>query len=139
MLSNAMCCGVRRATVPVKTLIFDIDDTLYPVSSGFSDHRNGPVVCAFMMKYLGFDTEQEAMALRKEVFTKYHSTLKGLTMANEEGRLRRPFRKEDLSQWYVDNCDYKGFLRRDEACSLRVPSFLCRPDPNPLDRCSSPF
>merc|ERR1711907_646234 len=105
----------KSHTVPIRTLIFDIDDTLYPVSSGFSEHRNGPVVREFMMKNLGFKSEEEAMALRKEVFTKHHSTLKGLKAADSEGRLRKPFHPEMLTRWYVDNCDFKGFLKRDEA------------------------
>ena len=48
----------------VDTLIFDVDDTLYPVSSGFSKHRNGPIVAKFMVDELGFETEAEALALR---------------------------------------------------------------------------
>ena len=50
-------------TNSVDTLIFDVDDTLYPVSSGFSKHRNGPIVARFMVDELGFETEAEALAL----------------------------------------------------------------------------
>ena len=45
------------------TLIFDVDDTLYPVSSGFSKHRNGPIVARFMVDEFGFESEAEALAL----------------------------------------------------------------------------
>ena len=51
----------------VDTLIFDVDDTLYPVSSGFSKHRNGPIVARFMVDELGFESEAEALALRDAV------------------------------------------------------------------------
>ena len=70
----------------VETLIFDIDDTLYPMSSGFSDHRQG-LVCKFMVERLGFATAEEAKTLRDEYFQRYHATVKGLTIAEEEGRL----------------------------------------------------
>ena len=33
------------AMAEIDTLIFDIDDTLYPMSCGFSDHRNGKIIC----------------------------------------------------------------------------------------------
>ena len=63
--------------VAVTTLIFDVDDTLYPVSSGFSDHRNGAVVQDFMVDELGFADRASARAFRDEVFREHHSTLKG--------------------------------------------------------------
>ena len=47
----------------VDTLIFDVDETLYPVSSGFSKHRNGPIVARFMVDELGFESEAEALKL----------------------------------------------------------------------------
>ena len=34
----------------VDTLIFDIDDTLYPVDTGFTGHRNVDVVREFMVQ-----------------------------------------------------------------------------------------
>ena len=77
--------------VEVDTLIFDIDDTLYPASSGFSDHRADIAVTGFMVERLGFTSVEEAWELRNEFFQKYHSMLKGLTVAAEEGRLSRNF------------------------------------------------
>ena len=95
---------------PLDTLIFDIDDTLYPQSSGFSDHRNGPVVARFMTSELGFATEAEALALRTEMFQKYHSTLKGLKVASEEGRLPKPFELYSLGRYWAEHCEFATFL-----------------------------
>ena len=87
----------------VDTLIFDVDDTLYPVSSGFSKHRNGPIVARFMVDELGFESEAEALALRDEVFRATHSTLKGLTLASREGRLPKPFDEPMLGEYLCGN------------------------------------
>ena len=91
------------ATNTVDTLIFDVDDTLYPVSSGFSKHRNGPIVAKFMCDELGFESEAEALALRDEVFRATHSTLKGLTLASREGRLPKPFAEPMLGEYLCGN------------------------------------
>jgi putative hydrolase of the HAD superfamily len=96
--------------VEVDTLIFDIDDTLYPVSSGFSDHRNDIAVNGFMVEKLGFTSTEEAWALRNEFFQKYHSTLKALTVASEEGRLPGRFVAEELAEWWAEHCDYDRYL-----------------------------
>jgi hypothetical protein len=87
----------------VDTLIFDVDDTLYPVSSGFSKHRNGPIVAKFMCDELGFESEAEALKLRDEVFRATHSTLKGLTLASQEGRLPKPFAEPMLGKYLCGN------------------------------------
>ena len=101
----------------VRTLIFDIDDTLYPVSSGFSDHRNGAVICKFMVERLGFASDEEALRLRNEYFQRYHSTLKGLTVATEEGKLSIPFKQEDLGEFWAEHCDFGKYLQP-------VPAFI---------------
>lgn len=36
----------------VTTLIFDVDDTLYDVSLGFTEHRNGEIVQQYMVDHL---------------------------------------------------------------------------------------
>ena len=41
---------------PVTTLVWDIDDTLYDVGTGFTAHRNGDAVFDFMVEALGFET-----------------------------------------------------------------------------------
>ena len=97
----------------VDTLIFDVDDTLYPVSSGFSKHRNGPIVARFMVDELGFATEAEALALRDEVFRATHSTLKGLTLASQEGRLPKPFAEPMLGEYWAAHCDFDAYLPRN--------------------------
>lgn len=99
------------ASGELDTLIFDIDDTLYPMSSGFSDHRNGPVVAKFMTSELGFGSEEEALALRTEMFQKYHSTLKGLKVASEEGRLPKPFELYSLGRYWAEHCEFTTFLK----------------------------
>ncbi|CAE7363301.1 ppaX [Symbiodinium natans] len=97
----------------IDAILFDLDDTLYPVSTGFSDHRNGEVVCKFMMDYLGFDSMQSAKTLRDEYFQRYHSTMKGLNMATKDGRLPKPFRQEELGQFWADHCDFERFIHPD--------------------------
>ena len=38
----------------ITTLIFDVDDTLYDVGTGFTAHRNGEIVQKFMVDELNF-------------------------------------------------------------------------------------
>eukprot|EP00980_Cylindrotheca_fusiformis_P008185 scaffold1734_cov196-Cylindrotheca_fusiformis.AAC.7 len=72
---------------PVTTLIFDVDDTLYDVATGFTAHRNGDAVQKFMVDHLKFPTTAAAMKVQDEYFSKYHSTAKALTVAEQEGKL----------------------------------------------------
>lgn len=102
-------------SVRIDTLIFDIDDTLYSASSGFSAHRNGDVITAFMMARLGFESRAEALSLRDEYFKKHHSTLKGLAMADKEGRLPRPFVQEELGQFWAQHCDFERYLKPNSS------------------------
>eukprot|EP00928_Gymnodinium_smaydae_P082526 TRINITY_DN65866_c0_g1_i1.p1 TRINITY_DN65866_c0_g1~~TRINITY_DN65866_c0_g1_i1.p1 ORF type:complete len:281 (+),score=33.88 TRINITY_DN65866_c0_g1_i1:91-843(+) len=81
------------------------------MSSGFSEHRNGPIIANFMVEKLGFSSREEAMTLRNEVFRKYHSTLKGLTVASAEGLLPKPFHQEDLGEYWADAADFATFLK----------------------------
>jgi len=112
---------VRSATtMSLDTLIFDIDDTLYPQSCGFSEHRNGPVVAKFMVDELGFGSEAEALALRTEMFQKYHSTLKGLKVASDEGRLPRPFDMYSLGRYWAAHCDFAGHLAPNPALRAQL-------------------
>lgn len=99
----------------ITTVIFDIDDTLYPASCGFSGHRNGPIVAKFMVDELGFSSEKEALALRDDYFRRYHSTLKGLSVASSEGKLRNEFRQESLGEYWAKNCEFEKFLKRDDG------------------------
>lgn len=70
----------------VTTLIFDVDDTLYDVGCGFSDHRNYEGAPNFMVESLGFRDFESAKKIRDEYFERYHSTTKALTVAELEGR-----------------------------------------------------
>mmetsp|Transcript_27441 Transcript_27441/g.82370 ORF Transcript_27441/g.82370 Transcript_27441/m.82370 type:complete len:273 (-) Transcript_27441:21-839(-) len=108
------------APPPLDTLIFDIDDTLYPVSSGFSDHRNGPVVAKFMTAELGFASEAEALELRDAQFREHHSTLKGLKVASDEGRLPKPFDLYSLGRYWAEHCDYAGHLAPNPALRAQL-------------------
>mmetsp|Transcript_8901 Transcript_8901/g.27835 ORF Transcript_8901/g.27835 Transcript_8901/m.27835 type:complete len:273 (+) Transcript_8901:182-1000(+) len=97
------------------TLIFDIDDTLYPVSARFSEHRNGPVVAKFMCEQLGFESEREALELRDEMFREHHSTLKGLAVASAAGRTPKPFEEKSLGAYWAAHCDFAGYLPPNDA------------------------
>lgn len=97
----------------ISTLIFDVDDTLYDVGTGFTAHRNGGAVAQFMVEKLGFSDIKAAQALRDEYFELYHSTAKALTVAEEEGKFppmeRSPtprFRAQDLAEYWANNLDY---------------------------------
>ena len=70
----------------ITTLIFDVDDTLYDVGSGFTAHRNGGAVQQFMVDRYGFPSLEAAKHVRDEYFAKYHATGKALSVAQEEGR-----------------------------------------------------
>ena len=56
------------ASAPITTLVFDIDDTLYDVGCGFTEHRNGGAVFSFMVKKLGFKNAAAAKVVRDESF-----------------------------------------------------------------------
>ncbi|CAJ1454462.1 unnamed protein product, partial [Effrenium voratum] len=99
--------------VDIDAILLDVDDTLYPVSSGFSDHRNGEVICKYMVDFLGFESTSSAKILRDEYFQRYHSTMKGLNVAMQEGRLPKPFYQEQLGQYWADHCDFARFLHAD--------------------------
>eukprot|EP00537_Pseudo-nitzschia_pungens_P006011 CAMPEP_0172362366 /NCGR_PEP_ID=MMETSP1060-20121228/5987_1 /TAXON_ID=37318 /ORGANISM="Pseudo-nitzschia pungens, Strain cf. cingulata" /LENGTH=357 /DNA_ID=CAMNT_0013084859 /DNA_START=69 /DNA_END=1142 /DNA_ORIENTATION=+ len=93
----------------VSTLIFDVDDTLYDVASGFTAHRNGPVIWKYMVDHLGFETQETAKALRDEYFEQYHSTAKALTVAQTEGKFpggAPVFDAKHMSEYWVNHLDY---------------------------------
>merc|ERR1719491_2572596 len=70
----------------ISTVIFDVDDTLYDVASGFTAHRNGDLIRQYMVDHYGFASLEAAGALRDQYFAKYHSTAKALTVAQNEGK-----------------------------------------------------
>ena len=106
---------------------------LYDVHTGFTASRNGPAVYRFMMQYLNFPTEASAKLVRDEYFERYHSTAKGLQMAEQEGRFppavdeshHQPisqshsteaprFRTEDLADYWATQLDF-SLLRGPKA------------------------
>mmetsp|Transcript_16901 Transcript_16901/g.25570 ORF Transcript_16901/g.25570 Transcript_16901/m.25570 type:complete len:257 (-) Transcript_16901:1341-2111(-) len=94
----------------ITTLIFDVDDTLYDVGSGFTAQRNGEVVQKYMVERLGFKTMEEANAVRNEYFERYHATGKALTVAQAEGKFPSnapKFDVQDLSSYWAQNVDYE--------------------------------
>lgn len=101
----------------ITTLIFDVDDTLYDVGTGFTAHRNTEGAQSFMVKYLNFPDKHSAKIVRDEYFIKYHSTAKALQVAEKEGRLPTPpgnenregklFDPKDLAEWWATNLDFK--------------------------------
>ncbi|CAK9096761.1 unnamed protein product [Durusdinium trenchii] len=66
-----------------------------------------------MVEHLSFESAESAKILRDEYFQRYHSTMKGLTIATEEGRLPKPFKQEELGQYWADHCDFAKFIRAD--------------------------
>ena len=43
------------------TIFFDIDDTLYDVTTGFTAFRNGTSVCKLMRSTLGFTSDEQLL------------------------------------------------------------------------------
>jgi hypothetical protein len=127
-----------QAPREITTLIFDIDDTLYPVrlaprtrrgarcqtqvSSRFSDHRNGAIVADFMVDALGFASQEAALKVRDEYFRKYHSTLKGLSVATSEGKLPKPFEEHMLGEYWAKHCEFEKFLPPNLALAQQLKS-----------------
>lgn len=103
----------------ITTIIFDVDDTLYDVATGFTKRRNGEVVYDFMVEKLGFVDRTSAKRVRDEYFARYHATAKALLIAQQEGQFPRDapqFDPIDLAQYWVDHLDYRS-LRSDSTKS----------------------
>jgi putative hydrolase of the HAD superfamily len=129
------------ATTTITTLIFDVDDTLYDVGTGFTAHRNGEKVQQFMVDNLNFPDLASAKAVRDEYFAKYHATAKALIVAEQDGRFPPPrpgdettksprFQAQDLSEYWANNLQFdilggpKTKLAADlEECPLNVVAF----------------
>lgn len=124
-MGNGLCsqvpsCGESPAAGNIDTLIFDIDDTLYDVGTGFTAHRNFDIALKFMVEKLGFATREDALALRNEYFAIYHSTSKALRMAGEQGKLppmpdgsKRLFATAEFGAYWADNCEFAKYLAPD--------------------------
>jgi putative hydrolase of the HAD superfamily len=101
----------------ITTIIFDVDDTLYDVGTGFTAHRNGAGAQRFMVEELNFPSLGAAKLVRDEYFELYHSTSKALAVAEDEGRFPEPktplpegqtrrFYASDLSNWWAAHLDF---------------------------------
>jgi len=99
----------------IDCLVFDIDDTLYPVTNGFTNHRLTEVAIDFMVSELQFRDRQSAADLWREYFGRYHSTVKALTMADRDGALPagQCFDAGAFSQFLIDGCNYSKYLTPD--------------------------
>jgi len=128
---------ISRNMSNITTIIFDVDDTLYDVGTGFTASRNGQGSLTFMVSKLGFPSIEEAKVVRDEYFQLHHSTSKALTVAEQEGRLPAiegaptpRFHVEDLAEWWATNLDFQLLggpnlqLKADlEACPLQIVAF----------------
>eukprot|EP00985_Skeletonema_marinoi_P006509 scaffold2813_cov73-Skeletonema_marinoi.AAC.1 len=102
----------------ITTIIFDVDDCLYDVGTGFTAHRNTDGATEFMVDNLHFPSKEAAQQLRDEYFLKYHSTAKGLSAAEEDGRLpplpdgvslqpgEKRFDPNELDKYWATNLDF---------------------------------
>jgi putative hydrolase of the HAD superfamily len=119
--------------MPITTIIFDVDDTLYDVNTGFTTHRNGDVICQYMVEHLRFKDEQQARNVRNEYFAKYHSTAKALRIAQQEGKLPADapeFDTAHMAQYWANSLDYSklGGQKKElhdalASCSLQLVAF----------------
>ena len=61
----------------------------------------------------GFATPEAAGEVRDKYFEIYHSTMKALIMASEEGALPEghAFEEHQLGDWWAEHCDFARFLK----------------------------
>mmetsp|Transcript_23374 Transcript_23374/g.47718 ORF Transcript_23374/g.47718 Transcript_23374/m.47718 type:complete len:247 (-) Transcript_23374:1712-2452(-) len=71
-----------------------------------------------MVEKLNFPSKEEAQKIRDEYFKIYHSTAKGLTAAEKEGRLPEgvTFNPADLDQYWASNLDFSLLGGPDPKC-----------------------
>jgi putative hydrolase of the HAD superfamily len=111
-----MNTATTSTTIPITTLTFDVDDTLYDVGTGFTKFRNTSAVQQFMVEYLNFPDLESAKLVRDEYFERYHATAKALTVAEHEGRFPPPrpgeetksprFETQELSAYWATNLQF---------------------------------
>ena len=118
---------------PISTLIFDVDDTLYDVGTGFTDHRNGEIIQQYMVDHFHFPSLEDAKVVRDEYFERYHATAKALTVAQQEGRFPAnapTFDVRHLADYWANNLDYSllgppktEFKEKLQSCPLTLVAF----------------
>ena len=117
----------------ITTLIFDVDDTLYDVGTGFTEHRNGDAVQKYMVDHLKFPSMLEAKQLRDKYFKKYHATAKALTVAQQNGDFPKDapmFDTAHLANYWANNLNYDllgppktELYNKLKACPLTLIAF----------------
>lgn len=118
----AAAASTSNTSGKITTVIFDVDDTLYDVGTGFTAHRNTDGAVNFMVDRLAFPSREAAQALRDEYFERYHATAKGLQVAEAEGRLPAgapKFDPKELSAFWADNLDFALLGTPDTYDELR--------------------
>jgi len=134
-----MDSATKMDCAKITTLFFDVDDTLYDVGNGFTAHRLSDGSTTFMTSKLNFPDAESAKKLRDRYFRKYHSTVKALTIAEEEGQLPIPegwpkdkkfFDPNDLSEWWAKHLNFNLLGEKDteliemlESCPLKMVAF----------------
>jgi putative hydrolase of the HAD superfamily len=116
MNTTTTALAAAATIIPITTLIFDVDDTLYDVATGFTEFRNTGAVQQFMVEYLNFPDLESAKLVRDEYFERYHATAKALTVAEQEGRFPPPrpgeatksprFETQELSEYWATNLQF---------------------------------
>mmetsp|Transcript_3681 Transcript_3681/g.8117 ORF Transcript_3681/g.8117 Transcript_3681/m.8117 type:complete len:294 (+) Transcript_3681:82-963(+) len=126
---NDQPIGIQDNGAKITTIIFDVDDTLYDVGTGFTAHRNTDGATSFMVDKLHFPSKEEAQIVRDEYFEKYHATAKGLVAAEADGRLpplpdgvslppgqTKRFDPADLDDYWSKNLDFTILGGPDPKC-----------------------
>eukprot|EP00578_Thalassiosira_sp_NH16_P007782 CAMPEP_0181121528 /NCGR_PEP_ID=MMETSP1071-20121207/24792_1 /TAXON_ID=35127 /ORGANISM="Thalassiosira sp., Strain NH16" /LENGTH=295 /DNA_ID=CAMNT_0023206365 /DNA_START=72 /DNA_END=959 /DNA_ORIENTATION=+ len=121
--------GIKRNRPKITTIIFDVDDTLYDVGTGFTAQRNTVGATGFMVEKLHFRSIEDAQILRDEYFKKFHSTAKALTAAEADGKLpplpdgaslppgrTKLFDAGDLDEYWANNLDFSMLGGPDPKC-----------------------
>jgi len=88
----------------IKTIVFDLDNTLYPKETGMLNEVSKRINEFICKKF--YLNEEDATTHRKKFFHKYGTTLKGLMV--EEGIEPEEYLK------FVHNLNAKNFLKRNE-------------------------
>jgi putative hydrolase of the HAD superfamily len=91
--------------VPITTLFIDLDDTLYPASSGLWTALRARIG-SYMVERLGIPQEQ-ADKLRQQYFEQYGTALRGL-------EINYPLDRQDFLA-YVHNVDLRAYIHADPA------------------------
>lgn len=86
----------------ISTILFDLDDTLYPASSGMGDHVNTRIT-EYVHRVVG-GTYEEAQAMRYHYYHEYGTSLHGLMKLHN-----------------IDPDDYLAYIHPESADSLIQP------------------